>query len=57
MKRIDGYHRCIFIKEFNVIAVLLKSRLDLYDFTTLKCISREYIKNKHKRVLVMKYDE
>ena len=34
----DGlkYENCIFIKEFNVVGVLYKTRLDLYDFTTLK---------------------
>ena len=32
------YDSCIYIKEFNVVGVLYRTRLDLYDFTTLKFI-------------------
>ena len=51
------YDSCIYIKEFNVVGVLYKTRLDLYDFTTLKCIDSEKIHNKYEKELVMKYDE
>ena len=37
------YSSCIFIRDFNVIGVLYSSKLDLYDFTTLKCINSEEI--------------
>lgn len=30
------YQGCIFIKDFNFVAVLYSNRLDLYDITTLK---------------------
>ena len=38
------YENCIYIKEFNFV-VLYKTRLGLYDFTTLKCIGTEEIHN------------
>ena len=51
------YVSCIYIREFNVVGVLYRTRLDLYDFTTLKCIDSEKIHNKYESELVMKYDE
>ena len=32
------YDSCIFIKDFNVIGILYKTQLDLYDFNTLNFI-------------------
>ena len=51
------YDSCIFIRDYNVVGVLYKTRLDLYDFTTLKCIDSQDINNEYERELVMKHDE
>lgn len=51
------YISCIFIRDFNVIGVLYKTRLELYDFNTLKCIDSERIHDMFEKILMMKYDE
>ena len=43
--RVYLYDSCIFIRDFNVVGVLYKNRLDIYDFTTLKCIDSQEIHN------------
>ena len=34
---------CLFIKDFNILAVMYSNRLDLYDFNNLKYIGSENI--------------
>ena len=37
------FDSCLFIKDYNIIAIMYSKQLDLFDFNSLKCIGSEKI--------------